>query len=317
MPSREYRATATFLICGVFALMVLFLVQGALPGNPPIRGVVALVGGVLMTIAVLATAIGLGRQATWARAITTPMLLALVLSGAIEVVAGLTQHRLQFPLGLILGIWALNAPFRTPLTTDADTNPSGADARSGTGIRGGVALGALVLGLFGPYLAGPLTTPGGPLIVDGSALQPTLSVTCDQPNGGPPTAVRIDYRWQWSHAEPLVEGTDAITFTASTLRADDIDAAYRIDSNYDLVSPGVAPADISIGPNPAVMFTVEIAANQFAPGEIRLPLQAPNQLPAGHGSIEISAQYEHGVDAAQLGDHAHLWVVESGARCEW
>jgi hypothetical protein len=308
MASREFRATATFLISGGFVLIAVPLYSGVLGRTPPVAGVLFVSGLVLAAGAMVVTAVGLRNQARWARAITTPMLELTVLFGALALFNGLTHQRVDIPFGLVLGIWALRAPFRTPLV-----HGSAGDA---AGPIGSVVLAILLAGNVLPLLAEPLTRPGGPLVLASEALQPTLTVTCEPAAGGPPTSAVVSYTWTWSGAEPWIEGTDSIVLDAWTTRADEVDAPYRFGS-YDRVSPGVADADISIGGAPAVVFSVELPANRFGPGEIVIPLLAPNQLPSGHGTIDIRSRYQHLAGAALIGNADYSWQRETHAICEW
>jgi len=139
MASREYRAKVAFVVSAMFVLVILFLLQGVLAAFGGI-----LVWSVLATIvAMLATSIGLNAEAPWARAITTPMLQIMVVSGAIFALLALFQQRIEIPIGAILGIWALNAPLATPLgSTDV------------AGAKGTAVLTAMLVGSFMPAILG-------------------------------------------------------------------------------------------------------------------------------------------------------------------
>ena len=138
MPSRESRATTTFVVSAVFALVILFIASAALGEFPLLLWTVLLMIGSL-----LATAVGLNGGAGWARAITTTMLQILLVTGVISSLLAIIQSRIEIPIGAILAIWALNSPFATPLGEE--------DVAGGNGTA---ALAAMLIGSIAPYFFG-------------------------------------------------------------------------------------------------------------------------------------------------------------------
>ena len=306
-PSREYRATVAFLIGGSFTAIALLVYSGILSTSPPIRGAVVVAGVVLGMLAMFVAALGLANGHRWASAVMTPMLWLVVIAGSIQLVWALSRGSIDLPFGLVLGIWALRAPIRTP----ADAGP----VLARWGVAGTVTLVAMLVSTGWPATSGILLGAGGPLIVAEDALVPNLVVTCDASPATPPTFVRIEYDWRWSRAEPWVAGRDSVTLSASTQRQDGL-SGYVLDLNTN-GSIGTWQSDIMILEPQGVVFGIDLAVAGFKPGSVGIRLNPPNERPIGHGWIDVDAIYLHAPADTGSSASSALWRVVTHGRCGW
>lgn len=305
-PSREYRASVTFMIGGAVILMVALLVSGSvLQAVPPIRGVVALAGVLLGIVVMFGTAYGLSQGRGWAAAVATPMLVLLVVAGAIETVVALTRSTINIPIGALLAVWALRAPMRT-------VGASGGSPAWGA--AGLLAFGGMLVSAAWPIVSPLLVRDGGPFVVAASSLQPSLKLTCPGTPAAAPSTVTVTYDWRWSRAEPWAAGIDTITLVAYVDGAED-SAGYTIDVTTR-GSAGTHQSDLMIFDPQGVVFGVDLAQAGFAPGSVGFGLNSSSEGASANGSIDIQATYRH-APADTRGQSAAIWQVVTQARCEW
>lgn len=301
-PTREYRAATAFVIAATFMLVVLVLVLGVNPQGQPVRWAVALVGPIVLMIALFATAFGLAQRATWAVAAMTPLLYLLVVSGAISFVLALTRSTYEIPIGLILAIWALRAP-------PSRSVPRGRVASGVVAVAVAAALWMLPAEL--------LLRPGGPLIVDETAIQPSLEVTCAPPLGAEPARIHVGYDWRWLRSEPWAGGVDVVELEAFGNGSDDGLAIGFAIGQSDPIPAGVWQSDISIFGPLGITYGVDLATTGFGPQAVGFNLVGPSNASLGSGVVHVKATYRHG-SASSDGDPGQaLWTVETSVDCEW
>ncbi|HTK44702.1 MAG TPA: hypothetical protein VL749_05080 [Patescibacteria group bacterium] len=106
-PTREYRATVTFVVAAGFIVFILAVFSGYMSRLPPATSVVL---GSLVVVAVDATeAYGLYLRRPWARFAMTPMLWIVLVLGLLSSLVALSRSTIEIPIGSILAIWAFNA----------------------------------------------------------------------------------------------------------------------------------------------------------------------------------------------------------------
>lgn len=307
-PSREYRASVTFMIGGAAILVVLLLLSGSLlQAAPPIRGVFALVGVLLGIVVMFGTAYGLSNGRGWAVAVATPILLLVVVAGVVETIVALTHSTINIPIGALLALWALRAPIRTQ-----------ADSSGGSpawGLAGALAFGGMLLSAGWPVVSPLLLQAGGPFIVGAASLQPSLKLTCPGTPRSAPTRASVTYDWRWSRAEPWAAGNDTITLAAYIDRAED-SAGYAIDWSTQ-GSAGTWQSDIMIFDPQGVVFGIDLARAGFTPGSVGFGLESSSEGASAHGSIDIQATYLHAPADTGGPDSPAVWQVITQARCEW
>jgi hypothetical protein len=110
--SREARAAIAFTAGGLFSL-VIWLIVAASGMVPATYGPLFLLGLATPAASLLA-GYGIGRRIGWALGAMTPLLVLLIVTGAIETIAALGASRINIPLGLILGVWALDGTPERP-----------------------------------------------------------------------------------------------------------------------------------------------------------------------------------------------------------
>lgn len=306
-PTREYRATATFLLGGLFTPGFLFVYQGAFWVDPTIRSVLLVSGVMLSVVALLVTAFGLASGRGWAVAVMSPLLKVLVLAGAIEVISALAHGTIAIPFVALLAVWALRAPRRS--------RPTAGEPAPRWGFTGALVIGAMLFSTAWPLVNPTLLAPGGPLVNGRDALQASLVVTCDSTPGSPPTFVQGRYAWSWSRGEPWPAGTDTISLSTYTVREDGL-TGYRMDLSGGS-SPGIVQSNIDLGQTQAILYGIDLGATRFQPQSVAIGLIAPDTLPTGHGSIEIAATYFHAPTDKYSEQSPALWHVLTQARCEW
>lgn len=299
-PTREYRASAAFLLGAAFMLVILLLVIGSASGGSPAGWVVPLVGPIVLMLILFVTAVGLAQQATWAAVVMTPLLYLLVVSGAISFVLAFTRSTFEIPLGLILAIWALRAP------------PSTTGLRMGRGATAVIAM-ALAAALWA-LPADLLLRPGGPLIVDETALQPSLFVTCTPPHGAEPTRIHVRYDWQWLRSETWTGGQDAVMVEVFHEGTEGGLIGLALGET-DPLAPGIWQEDVSILPPLGVTFGVDLATTGFGPQSVGFGLIGPGTL--GSGVVNVEATYRHGAASAGSAAGSARWSVPTSMDCEW
>jgi hypothetical protein len=307
-PSRESRAATAFFLVGIFGLVAsLFVVGSIFQTARPVHGIVALAGAWLGMLATLAAAFGLTSGRRWAIAVATPMLALMVILGFVEVIVAFTHNTLQIPIGAFVAMWALRAPFRTPI------DPIRGAPRPG--IAGVVVLGAMLLATGWPLVSPVLLVSGGPLIVAEDALQPNLVVTCDGAPGSAPATITVAYDWRWSRAEPFAGGLDSVALAAYTT-VEDGEPAFAIDS-IDPATAGIWQSEIMIFEPLGVVFGINLADTRFEPASVSMHLISVQADPPAHGSVLIQATYLHEpADTSRL-DSPATWTVSRESTCEW
>ncbi|MEO5704210.1 MAG: hypothetical protein ABIR64_04355 [Candidatus Limnocylindrales bacterium] len=307
-PSREYRAAVAFMIGGGAILVVALLLSGSfLQTTPPIRGLIALVGVILGVLAMLGTAYGLSSGRRWAVAVATPMLVLLVLAGAIETIFALTRSTIHIPIGALLAIWALRAPLRTPV--------DGSGAGRAWGAVGALAFGAMLISTAWPVVSSLALQSGGPFIVGKESLHPTLELSCPGTPGAAPVAVSVAYDWRWSRAEPWAAGNDTITLAAYIDREFE-SAGYNLDMTTH-GSAGIWQSNVMIMEPQGFVFGIDLEQAGFEPGSVGFGLISSGEGPSPHGFIDVQATYLHAPVDTNRPDSAAEWQVQTHARCEW
>lgn len=298
-PTREYRGAVTFILTATFMLVILLLVLGSMPSGQPARFMVTLAGPIVLMLVMFAAAFGLAQRAVWAIAAMTPLLYLLAVSGVISFVLALTRSTFEIPLGLILAIWALRAP----------------PARA-TGSVGAVAAAVVAVAVTAALWVLPaevLLRPGGPLIVDATALQPSLEVICTPSVGVDPSTVQVRYDWRWLRGEPWSGGHDVIQLEVFEEDVDNL-LSFALDET-DALPAGISQEDISIFPPLGMTFDVDLATTGFTPGSVGFRLIGPNN-PSAMTAVTAQATYRHGYETT-AGIRSAVWQVETSTRCEW
>lgn len=307
-PTREYRAAATFLLTGVFTLL-LVLLYGQTVSSVPAIGVVKLAGPVIGGVLEVAIALGLGLRRTWAYAAMTPALWILALSGVLTFIAALARGSLDIPIGPILAIWALRAP------PSAMPRPT-PDALMRRAIAP-VLMAALVVVAAWPLVVPTLTRPGGPLIVDAPDLDLQLQTATPCPGGAgpahdPPDLIDVVLRWTWARSEPMPGGTDAVAFSWATGGGEE-SGGYFLDQPI-AQQPGITEEDRS---SRLVVYRSDLAVSGFEPGSMTIRLRRPNELTAGPGLVQVAAKYAHHETGIAGVAPTGLWTRAATITCEW
>jgi hypothetical protein len=298
-PTREYRAAVTLVIAATFVLVVLLLVIGVNPEGQPVRWAVSLVGPIVLMVTLFATAFGLAQRAEWAAAAMTPLLYLLVVSGAISFVLALTRSTFEIPIGLILAIWALRAP------TSRSARPNAVTA---------AVLAVAVVAALWAFPAELLLRPGGPLIVDETAFQPALGVTCAPPVGADPARIHVSYDWHWLRSEPWAGGQDVVKVEVFPEGTESGLIGLAL-GEADPLAPGISQEDISIFGPLGLTFGIDLATTGFGPQTVGFGLVGPTTL--GSGVVDVKATYRHGSASSDGNTGTALWTVETSVDCEW
>lgn len=310
-PSREFRGAAALSIAGLLVLLFLSVTAWSLSIVPPIARHLAVVTPLVLAILHIAVAFGLAAELHWARRAVTPLLVLAVISGVVQVIAGVVRGSLEIPIAGLLALWALRAPAAAALP-----------AR-------GIPLAAwAVVGLAGLLTASPLLrplilAPGGPLLTQASDLElavswspgcvDTTTDTTEVPTGISPEIVDVTVDWRWKRAEPLREGMDTLTLEWGTIAAlEDYGYYQRLD---DHLPPGIDLADASFTER---RYTIDLAVRGFEPGSVTVRLYRPHQgaAPPG-GSIELYVSYAHAPNGEVGPARSVVWAQGMQARCEW
>jgi len=262
---------------------------------------VTLAGPIVLMLVMFAAAFGLAQRAVWAIAAMTPLLYLLAVSGVISFVLALTRSTFEIPLGLILAIWALRAPQARA------TGSVGAGAAAVVAVAVTAALWVLP--------AEVLLLPGGPLIVDETALQPSLGVTCAPPQGNEPARIHVGYDWRWLRSEPLASGQDFIEIEAFPDGPEDGFAVGFAIEQSDPLPAGIWQEDIAIFGPLGMTYGVDLATTGFGPEAVGFALIGPTAF-VGPGVVHVKASYRHGPESAGNVRSA-LWTVETSADCAW
>ena len=306
-PRREYRATAAFLVTGLFVLLVVLL-YGRTASGVPVIGALSLAGPVVSAVALLLIAVGLALGSTWAQAAMKPALWIVVIGGAISFLVGLTAGSIGIPIGIVLGIWALRA--RPQVSPNQIAGPS----------RGGVVAPILVAALLvttaWPLIVPAATQPGGPLIAAASDLDLELTATPCPGEAGPPDTppdfIDVVLRWTWARAEPMPAGQDAVVFSWATMGRSD-PTNYFLDEPIPQ-QPGITEEDRFIM---YAEYRVDLEERGFEPGAVTIRLHRPHELASGPGLVQVAATYAHHyqgrVDLTPLG----LWTRAEVVNCDW
>ncbi|NJD27933.1 MAG: hypothetical protein FIA92_06505 [Chloroflexi bacterium] len=116
--SRESRAAIAFTAGGLFALVIWLVI--ATSGMVPASVAPLFLLGLATPLVSLAVGHGIGRRVGWVLGAMAPLLVVLIVTGAIETIAALGANRINVPLGLILAAWAFGgAPERSAYPADA------------------------------------------------------------------------------------------------------------------------------------------------------------------------------------------------------
>jgi hypothetical protein len=118
-PTREYRATATFVVSAGF-IVVGLLFFGSLSGITR-----SSLGPLLALVIYVIEANGLNHRRPWARYAMTPMLVITVLFASLAVVVALSDGTWLIPIAGILAIWALMARASEALGTIPPSSAEG------------------------------------------------------------------------------------------------------------------------------------------------------------------------------------------------
>ena len=307
-PSREYRATAAFLLTGVFLLLAVLL-YGRTISSVPTIGVMTLAGPVIGAVVELALAFGLAWRRHWAYAAMTPALWILVLSGVLTFLLSLAGGRLDIPIGAILAIWALRAPPRgTP--DPAPLQPAG-------GVLAPILVATLAVVAAWPLIVPAAIQPGGPLLASAADLHLELQTATPCPGDAgpahdPPEAIDIVVRWTWARAEPIRAGTDAVVLSWATMGREDL-AGYFLDEPSQQ-QPGITEEDRS---GLFAVYRNDLAASGFEPGSVTIRLHRPHELASGPGVVQVAATYAHHYSGLAGMTPSGLWTRAEVMNCEW
>jgi hypothetical protein len=308
-PSREYRATAAFLVTGVFTLVVVLLYRNTISSVPTI-GVVTLAGPVIGAVVELVIAFGLAWRVHWASAAMSPALWIVALGGLLTFLVSLAAGSLDIPIGAILAIWALRAPPR------GMPELAPAPGKSAERVLAPILVAALVLVAAWPLIVPSLTQPGGPLIVAATDLDLELAATPCVGEAGvaddPPEAIDVVVRWTWARAEPMRAGTDAVVLSWATMGREDL-SGYFLDEPIQQ-QPGITEEDRS---GLFAVYRNDLGASGFEPGSVTIRLHRPNELASGPGLVQVVATYAHHYMGLVRTTPQGMWTRHEVVNCEW
>jgi hypothetical protein len=315
-PTFEWRASTAFKAVVAFTAAVGAIVVAGTGQLPPAYLLVAIAASVAC---LLVTARGLDAGDGWAHAAAPAMLWILIGFGLVQVLIALGESRIEFPIGAILAVWAFRAPRSIP--------PAAVDRRRVQAVVGTflVAHAALVVGP-------PLIGPTGPFAARQDDLNVSLAFDCGAATGGVPDKVPATFRWAWNRGEPFAEGIDgiAIAWTGQDTSgpdgapgdpdAEDPGGLFVLAEPEPVLADGVSQGGGAVSSEQAdaffrgsggggTTFAVDLAVQQFKPGEIALTLRRASLVPVAHGYLQFDAVYVH------LG----RWTlkVRSTTGCRW
>jgi len=293
------------VITALLSLPALGLEDGTAPAI-----IVSALGGVVLAVVLFAEANGLDMRSPWATAAARPLLALVVALAVVRLIVGLGQSRIEIPLDGFVAIWALSGPSEL------------GDVRLGR--RGLTVVGSYLAATVGLSGLGSTLLPGGLLDVQRSDLRGTIAVDCGPREGPPPAALAVTYRWSWNRGDPIATGIDAIVIGWSSAGSDaDAQELYHVNGAPDPDAPDGGPGVVSglsggassaqvqaiqAGGEPSWAWGVDLATQQYSPGEVHLMLRnsSPDAYPNG-GVATIIATYVH----------QGAWQEQSDVTCSW
>ena len=302
---RIRRAIVAFGLTLAFGLVVLGIVLTS-PGGEPVVRLVGASGPLLLLMVLGVELLGLLLRRPWAVAMATPILLLLVVVGALLFVDALAHQSLNIPIVPLICIWAL-----WPRAAEVSSSVRPATLGRSDSIRA-VAIGlGCTVALAWPVISAGLLRAGGPLISAPTDLDASIQMDC-QDGVEPGDTVDVTYRWSWVRTEPIAGGEDRLTISWSGT-TDDEPAVPALLT--DEPAPGLSRSDMQLGANEiAVIYGIDLAAQQFQAGTVRLRLGRQTAQAGSHGFLAVKARYVRGAGAGPNG----LWVSPAAtAACSW
>ena len=300
-PSFQWRAGTALKATAAFAALVaVILAAGPSPLPVPTTILILSVGAFCVVSFIAAR--GLGGHRSWAVAAAPAMLWMLIASGLVDVIVGMQHATIQIPVGAVLAVWAFRAP--------RHSSPPALD-------RAGSALAATFLVVNAALSLGPwVWGPAGPFALGEADLAANLSVECGPAGAGVPGSVPLSLRWSWSKSEAFPYGTDgiAIAWRSADSGGQELFALGEASDETSLgfwtgggsPSSGLADALIAEYGN-GVAFGIDLAIQQYGPGQVAVTLQRSSAAPVAHGDLEVEARYVH------LG----RWTSRAIGACHW
>ena len=286
------------VVLGIYALS---------PGVEPVVRVVGVAGALLLLVVIGAEIVGLLRRRPWAVAVATPILLLLVVVGAIVFLTALSQRSLNLPIVPLICIWAV-WPRGAP--SGAQGTPPATLGRADSIRAVAIGLGCAVA-LAWPVVSAELLRPGGLLISGPADLGASVQLDC-QEGVEPGETVNVTYLWTWARAEPIAAGEDQLTIKWTGTINDEPAVPALLT---DIPAAGMHQSDMQLGSNQiAVIYGIDLAVERFQGGTVRLNLGRRRGAPGSHGFIEVEARYVRAPQAATNG----IWQsLPARASCHW
>lgn len=306
-PQFDRRASNVLIILALLAVLGGLLVAGVVGTAPTLARIVVVVLAVASGIAAGAVSVALDRRRTWAPATAVPLLWLIAVGGVLRFVVGLSAASLQVPLDALFAMWALNGAGRPPGVLPAGRQTVGA---------------ALLAVAMTGQLAGPaatvLSTPGlSPFIVDRSALDGRLLVSCVPDGAGTSAGLSVRVSWTWAHRDAFPEGLDVVGVAfavpgpdATTLRFDP--TSVRTEDAGLTFGGGGASGDLVnrelAGMNEAATWLVDIGRDGLR--DDALSFRLVESTTAG-----VSAMVASGVQVRVVYAHGGRWAVSAETTC--
>jgi hypothetical protein len=314
--SLENRAVVALLIIAVLQVPGILVSPW---GGPPswLLNVTSVIAAIGTTLLYLVEARGIQRRRAWAMLALRPLLVVVVVFGAVAVVVAAQAGFIKVPVDVALAIWAwLGSPDHRPAA-----EPDAAPVR-----RPGVRATALVVAVaaldaaiwYGP----PVFGWGGLLDVHQADFTGALKVDCGPPMAGsPPATVAISYDWSWSARAAFSSGLDVVVIgwrgadgqgRTLYLLGDTPDTGRGIQpSLQDFPSLEMAKeieGQMASPTSGSWHWGIHLDQQNLAPGHIQFTIELAHPNPPQPTPLSITASYIH------LG----LWHTDAPAvTCSW
>jgi hypothetical protein len=244
----------------------------------------------------LIVAVGLAQDRRWARPAAVGFLWILVISGAVDVVAGLGAGRFTVPLIAIAALLILRSWRGSAVPPDAAMGPLSSLHRSIAAIAVAVFV---VVTLVWPAMLTWLAVPGNsPLAVTASAVAVDATLDCrafsaaaaDPAGDASQVPIPATVAWRWSQHEFLPGGTDSLAIRWTMAMPDGSDAGPS--SIYLADAPGYHSDGSSswLNGSPGGPFTTGLSTSFTT---------LADQLATGHGADATDTGFPVAIDVAE------------------
>lgn len=305
---RRGRLFFTFLAFWAGILGSVVIVFGAT--DHPFRSIIVAIIAVAIGIAVdVALVFGLAERRPWADRSTIVVCGIFLVAGVLRSLIKLSSGTVEIPLDSIGAALVLAV---RPTTL--------APALPGDRRRIGLVAAAALLSAVSP-LIGDEAASGRILGASADQVRVAVTVDCDAMAADPAAPVVVRASWHWTGGEILARGTDG--FVVSWLAATDADAdgegalemyeagPVEVAPMGAVWSGSGSPASALTDPieaqGNAHSFGIDVGRFGLVDGQVVIPLR-PVPADAGHGSVQVSAQYAH----------LDRWITDPGlVGCVW